>query len=180
MPTPRAVRKRRAVRVGMVLLGVALVAAVAGRVYLNSTMPRSAEQVAGVTAEEMRVLELVNHERAKAGMTALKLSARLAVAARGHSYDMALRHYFSHNSADGVSAERRIRGSGIDYENMAENIYTDDLPDAARVPERAVTAWLNSPGHRKNMLSPNLTETGVGMARAADGSTYVTQDFIRY
>jgi uncharacterized protein YkwD len=179
MPVPKAVRVRRAVRLAMALLGIALIAAIAGRVYLNTKRPQTVEQIAGVSAEEARILDLVNRERTKAGLTPLKLSGRLAVAARGHSYDMALRHYFSHQSADGVSAEQRIRGSGIDYDDMAENIYMDDLPDITLIPERAVKAWLNSPGHRKNMLSANLTETGIGMARAADGATYVTQDFIR-
>ena len=74
-------------------------------------------------------MELVNRERTKAGLAELRLSARLAVAARGHSYDMALRHYFSHQSADGVSPEQRIRGSGIDYVEVGENIYMEDYPD---------------------------------------------------
>ncbi|MGO9061651.1 MAG: CAP domain-containing protein [Candidatus Binataceae bacterium] len=178
MPTPKVVRRRRAVRGVMVLLGLGLIGAVAGRVYLNTRLPRSPEQIAGVSVEETRILELVNREREKAGLTDLKLSGRLAVAARGHSYDMALRHYFAHRSADGVSPEQRIRGSGIEYAEVAENIYMEDYPDQERMPERAIEGWLGSPGHRKNMLSPKFTETGVGTARAADGSTYVTQDFI--
>lgn len=179
MPTPMAVRRRRSVRLAMGSLGVLLVAAVAGRVYLTASRPPTDEQVAGVSAEEARILELVNRERGKVGLAALKLSGRLAVAARGHSYDMALRHYFSHNSADGVSPEQRIRGSGIDYAEIGENIYVDDFPDRERLAERAVEGWLGSPGHRKNMLSPAFNQTGVGMARASDGSTYITQDFIR-
>ena len=55
----------------------------------------------------------------------------------------------------------------------------EDLPDRVRLAERAVAGWMGSPGHRKNMLSPSFNETGVGMARADDGSTYITQDFIR-
>ncbi len=179
MPTPKAVRQRRAVRAGMVLLGLALIGAIAARIYLNAESPRSAEQLAAVSAEEARIMELVNRARTKAGLAELKLSARLAVAARGHSYDMALRHYFSHQSADGVSPEQRIRGSGIDYVEVGENIYMEDYPDRERMAERAVQGWLASPAHRKNMLSPVFTQAGVGLARAADGSTYVTQDFIR-
>jgi uncharacterized protein YkwD len=179
MPTPKAVRRRRAVRVGMVFLGTALLGAIAARIYLNARSRPSAEQIAGVSSEESRIMQLVNRERTKAGLAQLKLSARLAVEARGHSYDMALRHYFSHQSADGVSPEQRIRGSGIDYVEVGENIYMDDYPDHQRLAERAVRGWLGSPGHRKNMLSPVFTEAGVGLARAADGSTYVTQDFIR-
>jgi uncharacterized protein YkwD len=179
MPTPKVVRQRRAVRAGMALLGLALAGAIAVRIYLNTSLPHSVEQIAGVSSEETRILDLVNVERAKAGRAALKLSGRLAVAARGHSYDMALRHYFSHSSADGVSPEQRIRGSGIDYSEIGENIYMEDYPDHGRLAERALEGWLASPGHRKNMLSPVFNETGVGLARAADGTTYVTQDFIR-
>ncbi|HZY59305.1 MAG TPA: CAP domain-containing protein [Candidatus Binataceae bacterium] len=179
MPTPKVVRQRRAVRAGMALLGLALAGAIAARIYLNTSLPHSVEQIAGVSSEETRILDLVNVERAKAGRAALKLSGRLAVAARGHSYDMALRHYFSHSSADGVSPEQRIRGSGIDYLEVGENIYMETYPDHEWLAERAVQGWLGSPGHRKNMLSPAFTDAGVGLARAADGSTYVTQDFIR-
>lgn len=179
MPVPKVVRQRRAVRLVMVLLGLGLIGAVAGRVYFNMKLPRSEEELAGVNAEESRILDLVNQERKKAGLAELKLSGRLAVAARGHSYDMALRHYFSHQSADGVSPEQRIRGSGIAYAEMGENIYMEDYPGRDGMPERAIAGWLGSPNHRKNMLSPRFTATGVGTARAADGSTYVTQDFIK-
>src|SRR5690242_18155624 len=154
MPTPRVVRQRRYVRLAMLFLALLLAGAVAGRVYLSSTRPPSAEQAAGVSLEEAQVLDLVNRERAKAGLPTLKLERRLAVAARGHSYDMALRRYFSHRSADGVSAEQRLRGSDIGYAEMGENIYMDDLPDASGLAQRAVRGWMASPGHRKNMLSP--------------------------
>jgi uncharacterized protein YkwD len=179
MPVPKVVRQRRAVRRVMLLLGLGLIVAIAARVYLNTRLPLSQEQIAGVSPEETRILELVNQARKKAGLVELKLSARLAVAARGHSYDMALRHYFAHESADGVSPEQRIRGSGIAYAEMGENIYMEDYPNREGMPERAIEGWLGSPGHRKNMLSPKFTASGVGTARAADGSTYVTQDFIR-
>ena len=97
---------------------------------------------------------------AKRGSTELKLSARLAVAARGHSYDMAMRHYFLIRVPTALVPEQRIRGSGIDYAEVGENIYMEDYPDHERLAERAVKGWLGSPGHRKNMLSPIFTERG--------------------
>jgi CBS domain-containing protein len=66
----------------MLALGALFVAAVAGRIYLIARLPPSAEQVAGVSGEEALILELVNRERAKANLPPLKLSGRLAVAAR--------------------------------------------------------------------------------------------------
>src|SRR5262245_56115040 len=79
MPTPKAVRRRRAVRVGMVFLGTALLGAIAARIYLNARSRPSAEQIAGVSSEESRIMQLVNRERTKAGLARLKLSARLVV-----------------------------------------------------------------------------------------------------
>ena len=178
MPTPRVVRQRRSVQLLMASLGVLLAASIVGRIYLSSR-PLDEEQAAGVSAEEADILELVNRERAKAGVPLLTLSGRLAVVARGHSYDMALRHYFSHVSPDGVTPQQRIRGSGIAFAQMGENIYEEDFPNRGQLAQRAVQAWLGSPSHRKNMLSPVFQETGVGLARSADGTTYVTQDFIR-
>ncbi len=179
MPTPAVVHRRRTVRLAMVSLAVALAAAVGARVYLITYRPLSSEEAAGISAEEASILDLVNRQRAQAGLAPLKMSGRLSVAARGHSYDMALRGYFSHRSADGVSAAQRIRGSGIQYWEMGENIYQDDFPDRQSLAQRAVQAWMASPGHRQNLLSPKFTETGIGAARAADGSTYITEDFVQ-
>jgi uncharacterized protein YkwD len=179
MPIPRVVHRRRNVRIAMASLGVLLVAAIGGRVYLITQRPLSSEQLAAVDPQEAKILELVNGKRAKSGLAPLKLSARLTVAARGHSYDMALRGYFSHQSADGVGPGERIRGSGIQYAQMGENIYEDDLPDRRQLPERAIQAWMQSPRHRQNLLSPRFSETGIGAARAADGATYITEDFVQ-
>jgi|SRR5271166_2485242 len=68
-------------------------------------------------------MELVNRTRSAAGRSPLAWSPRLAVIARGHSYDMALRHYLAHQSLDGVSPAQRIHGEGIGYQELGENIY---------------------------------------------------------
>ena len=123
-------------------------------------------------------MTLVNQERARDGLAPLKFSPRLAVIARGHSYDMALRHYRSHNSPDGVAPAERISGVGISYKAVGENIYVDDSGESADVPRRALYGWMHSPEHLANITSGEFTETGVGIAQSADGATYVTQDFI--
>lgn len=99
--------------------------------------------------------------------------------ARGHSYDMAMRHYLAHNSPDGVAPSDRISGVGLDYRAVGENIYMDDDGNSADVPQRAMNGWLKSPEHLANIVSGKFTETGVGIAQSADGITYVTQDFLR-
>jgi uncharacterized protein YkwD len=178
MPTPTVVRRRRAIKAGIGLLVLSLIAAIIARFYMMYTAPPSPEKVSGLTDQETEILGLVNQQRVRDGMRPLKFSPRLAVIARGHSYDMAMRHYLAHNSPDGVAPADRISGAGLGYRAVGENIYMDDDADSADVPRRAMSGWLKSPEHLANIISDKFTETGVGIAQSADGSTYVTQDFV--
>jgi uncharacterized protein YkwD len=178
MPTPTVVRRRRAIKAGIGLLVLSLIAAIIARFYMMYTAPPSPEKVSGLTDQETEILGLVNQQRVRDGMRPLKFSPRLAVIARGHSYDMAMRHYLAHNSPDGVAPADRISGAGLGYRAVGENIYMDDDADSADVPRRAMNGWLKSPEHLANIISDKFTETGVGIAQSADGSTYVTQDFV--
>ena len=179
MPTPAVVRRRRVLRAGIGLLVLSLIAAIVARLYLMYSVPASPEKVSGLTEQETEIMGLVNQQRARGGLPPLKFSPRLAVIARGHSYDMAMRHYLAHNSPDGVAPAERISGVGIGYKAVGENIYMDDLADSADLPVRAMKGWLKSPEHLANIVSGTFTETGVGIAQSADGAIYVTQDFIR-
>jgi uncharacterized protein YkwD len=179
MPTPTVVRRRRAIKAGIGLLILSLLAAIIARLYmLYRAAPPTPEKVSGLTEQEGEIIALVNRERTRDGLPPLKFSPRLAVIARGHSYDMAIRHYRSHNSPDGVAPADRISGVGISYKAVGENIYVDDSADSADVPQHALTGWMHSPEHLANIISGEFTETGVGIAQSADGATYVTQDFI--
>lgn len=178
MPTPTVVRRRRAIKAGMGLLVVSLIGAVVVRLYLLQSAPPSPEEVAGLTLQEAEILKMVNEERHRSGRKPLKFSARLAVVARGHSYDMAMRHYLSHGSPEGTGPADRVKGVGIVYQALGENIYMDDYREPNGLAARATQGWLKSATHRDTMLSDKFAETGVGVARAADGSFYVTQDFI--
>jgi len=178
MRTPKVVKRRRAMRAGVGVVITALLAAIAMRVYLTRNAPRSPEEMAGVSEPESEIIEAVNAERVRRGLKPLKFSPRLAVVARGHSYDMAMRHYLAHNSPDGVAPADRISGAGLGNRTVGENIYMDDDADSAGVPRRAMNGWLKSPEHLANIISDKFTETGVGIAQSADGSTYVTQDFV--
>ena len=178
MPTPTVVRRRRAIKAGISLLVLSLLAAIIARFYLMYTAPPSPEKVSGLTDQETAILGLVNQQRVREGLRPLKFSARLAVIARGHSYDMAMRNYLAHNSPDGVAPTDRISGVGIGYHAIGENIYMDDDGDPADLPRRAMNGWLKSPEHLANIVSGKFTETGVGIAQSADGRTYVTQDFV--
>jgi uncharacterized protein YkwD len=133
---------------------------------------------AGVSAQESDILGLVNGERRRAGEAPLRTSQRLILAARGHSYDMALHHYLGHKGQAGDSPAQRVSAVGVDNLKVGENVYAEQRsPD--NLPERVLNEWMATPGHRVNILSPEFTATGVGVARAADGTTYVTQDFVK-
>src|SRR5208283_4515254 len=168
MRTPKVVKRRRAVQAGIAM-----------RVYLTRNSPPSPEEMAGVSEPEADIIKEVNAERARRGLKALKFSPRLAVVARGHSYDMAIRHYRDHNSPEGSTPADRVRGVGVDFTAIAENIYVDDYHKLESLGARALKGWLDSPEHRANLLSPDFIETGIGIARSDDGLTYVTQDFVR-
>ncbi len=179
MRTPKVVKHRRALRAAIGVVATALLAAIAMRVYLTRHAPPSPEEMAGVSEPEADIIGQVNAERVRRGLKVLKFSPRLAVVARGHSYDMAIRHYRGHNSPEGSTPADRVRGVGMECTAVAENIYVDDYHKFESIGARALKGWLDSPEHRANLLSPDFVETGIGIARSNDGLTYVTQDFVR-
>ncbi len=124
------------------------------------------------TELENEVVRLTNAERAKAGCGALTHDAKLRAAAFGHSADMSAKGYFSHTSQDGRSFSDRIKATGFSFTAAAENI-AKGYPTAAAV----VKGWMDSPGHRQNML--NCAYTHIGVGHAAAGGPYWTQDFAR-
>lgn len=125
---------------------------------------------ASVHAYERAVVELVNEHRASYGLSPLTLSEDLCVKARIKSKDMADNNYFSHNSPTYGSPFDMMKALGISYRSAAENIAMGQTTPAA-----VVTAWMNSQGHRENILSEKYTTIGVGYV--ADGN-YWTQWFI--
>src|ERR1700721_4435843 len=153
MPTPTVVRRRRAIKTGIGVLVLSLLAAIIARFYMMYSAPPSPEKVSGLSDQETEILGLVNQQRVWAKLRPLKFSARLGVIARGHSYDMAMRHYLAHNSPDGVAPADRISGVGIGYHAIGENIYMDDNADPGDLPRRAMNGWLKSPEHLANIVS---------------------------
>jgi uncharacterized protein YkwD len=163
----------------MGLLVLSLMSVAVLRIYVLSREAPSPEQATGLTDRESAILNRVNAERIRSGLRPLKISARAAVVARGHSLDMAMRHYLAHLSPDGIGPAERLKGEDIAFTVVAENIYADDYRDREHLAERAVEGWLKNVEHRATMLSDKFTATGVGVAESDDGKTYVTQVFIR-
>ncbi|MDP9816425.1 CAP domain-containing protein [Spirilliplanes yamanashiensis] len=123
-------------------------------------------------SEEAEVTRLVNEERERAGLDPVTAERRLTTAARQHSQDMARRDYFSHTSRNGTTFGERITRNGYRWRAAAENI-----AKGQESPAEVMTSWMNSPGHRANILNEDLEEIGVGVARDADGRLVWTQDF---
>ncbi len=125
---------------------------------------------AAVLTYETEVIRLVNEARAENGLSALKPNWELSRVARYKSQDMKDNGYFSHTSPTYGSPFSMMKNFGISYRSAGENIAMGQ-----RTPEAVVNAWMNSSGHRANILSPSFTEIGVGYV--ADGK-YWTQMFI--
>ena len=127
-----------------------------------------AQAAAPDLGQQNRVVELVNQARAQAGCRPLEVDDRLVAAANGHSSDMAARHYFAHTTPEGVTFDERIEQAGYPQPG-AENI-AQGQQDADAV----MRSWMDSEGHRDNILNCDLAKIGVGVET---GSRTWTQDF---
>jgi uncharacterized YkwD family protein/spore coat assembly protein SafA len=123
-----------------------------------------------VTAYEQEVVRLVNVERNKQGLKSLTSDWQLSRVARYKSQDMKDKGYFSHTSPTYGSPFEMMKSFGISYRTAGENI-----AKGQRTPDEVVKAWMNSSGHRANILSRSFTKIGVGYVK--DGN-YWTQMFI--
>lgn len=123
-----------------------------------------------VTAYEAEVVRLVNVARAQNGLAALSTNWELSRVARYKSQDMIDKHYFSHTSPTYGTPFEMMKAFGLTYRTAGENIAYGQ-----RTPQEVVTAWMNSSGHRANILNASYTQIGVGYV--ANGN-YWTQMFI--
>jgi uncharacterized YkwD family protein len=117
-----------------------------------------------------QVIDLTNAQRSKNGLPALKADSQLNGVAQKKSVDMAQNNYFSHTSPTYGSPFDMMRDFGVTYRSAGENI-----AQGQRTPQEVVTAWMNSEGHRKNILSANFTHIGVGYEKSGN---HWTQMFI--
>lgn len=119
-----------------------------------------------------RVVDLVNEERAKENLSPLTVNASVQAAAQVRAKEC--EQYFSHTRPNGSSFATTLREQGVTYKSAGENIAWGQ-----RTPEEVVTAWMNSSGHRKNIMNPNFTTIGVGYYENAKGTDYWCQLFTR-
>lgn len=126
-----------------------------------------------VKSIENQVIQLTNQERAKNGLKPLAADWQLSRVARYKSVDMRDKNYFSHTSPTYGSPFNMIQSFGVTYRSAGENIAAGQ-----RTPSEVVQSWMNSPGHRKNILNASYTHIGVGHASGGSYGHYWTQMFI--
>ncbi|MFJ7958949.1 sigma-70 family RNA polymerase sigma factor [Streptomyces sp. NPDC096319] len=124
----------------------------------------------GSGSTEQEVISLVNAERSKAGCGPLTEHPLLTKAAQGHSDDMAARNFFDHTNPDGDGPGERVTAAGYTWSTYGENI-AQGQTTAAQV----MDSWMNSPGHRANILNCDFKEIGIGLHQS--GGPYWTQVF---
>ncbi|MGW5135884.1 CAP domain-containing protein [Streptomyces sp. NPDC004135] len=127
---------------------------------------------AGLERTAAAVIDLTNQARARAGLPPLAADPRLTAAAQAHSADMVTRAFYAHTAPDGSRPWDRAAAAGSTRRAIGENIACGQ-----RSPADVVEGWLNSPGHRANILKPDFTHIGIGFAGGGRAGTYWTQMF---
>jgi uncharacterized protein YkwD len=140
----------------------------------STTTPTSTAPTTTASSYAEEVVRLTNVQRVANGCPELTVDATLTAVAQAHSQDMATNDYCDHTSQDGRSPFQRMIDAGYRYSTAAENIAAGYASPAA-----VVDGWMNSSGHRANILNCSLRQIGVGYATSASSHyrTYWTQDF---
>ncbi|GAA0777549.1 CAP domain-containing protein [Clostridium subterminale] len=128
---------------------------------------------------EQLIVTKVNEERARAGMSTLSYSSLMEKYARIKSKDMGDRNYFDHKNLEGELITSQMARDGISYRAWGENIaYIGGVSDINELANQFMINWMNSQGHRENILSPDYTSIGVGVYKAGN-RYYATQEFYK-
>jgi len=131
-----------------------------------------------LTRMEQALVEAVNRFRAENHKIALARRADLDAVARGHSDDMAGRHYLSHQAPEGGNWVDRLEAARVDGFSMAgENV---GMTTKADPNGEILQGWIHSPAHRENLLNAPYNATGLGIARSSDGALYYTQLYLSF
>ena len=126
------------------------------------------------SSQAVEILNLVNQERSKNGLQPLTLSEKLTSIANTQAQDMASKNYFSHTSPTYGSPFDMLKRFGVSYSYAGENIAAGQ-----RSATEVMNAWMNSSGHRANILNANYTQLGVGYTQGGSYGTEWVQLFIR-
>jgi len=127
-----------------------------------------------ISADEQELINLVNEARQKEKLSPVKPNKILFATARAHAGNMAQQKQMNH-VLDGKGPAQRLLGAGYVFSNCAENIAAGQGQTLADV----FNGWMNSPGHRANILGKQFRDIGIGIASGSDNQTYYTQVFGR-
>lgn len=142
-------------------------------VATETTVPQvhPVQTVVPDSSESQQALNLLNQDRANQGLPPLRLNAQLSNLALYYAQDMSNRQFFSHNNPEGQSPFDRMHKWGVPFgyagENLAINV---NIASAEQ-------AFMNSSGHRANILNPHYTQVGIGVQHTSRGNVYVVQEF---
>ncbi len=139
----------------------------------GDTVPVDDDPLPGDTREE-EVLILVNQVRAEYDLAPVQWHEGAAAVALAHSKDMRDRDFFDHVNPDGLDAGDRLTAAGVEFSGWGENIARGYL-----TPESVMEGWMNSPGHRANILSEHWTHLGIGVTAPVTPGPWWTQNFLR-
>ena len=143
-----------------------------GILVLNNKVYNTLNVEGRETVLERISFEVTNSFRVKNGLDELEWCEEVAVVARKHSEDMKNNNFFTHESLDGTKFSDRIDNAGINWWSCAENIaagYSEGF--------HATYGWINSSGHRRNILNSDMERLGVGIVKGGSYRIYYTQDF---
>lgn len=138
----------------------------------STTTPEQPENNNGLTADEQETFDLINLKRAEAGLSALQIDSEVQNVARAKAQDMVNNSYFSHTSPTYGSPFDMLKSYGITYKAAGENIAGNSSNSGA------VNAWMNSEGHRANILSNNYNYTGLAVVDSPKYGKLYVQMFI--
>jgi uncharacterized protein YkwD len=127
----------------------------------------------GISTDEQKAFALLNADRTANGLQPLKLNAQLSSLGKNYAKDMINRGFFAHNNPEGQTPFDRMHQAGVNYTYAGENLAINTSVTAAE------KAFMNSTGHRANILNKNYTEVGLGVQTNSKGSVYVVQEFIK-
>lgn len=128
---------------------------------------------------EQAIFNKVNEERAKAGVAPLSYNTTMEKYARIKSKDMGDNNYFSHTDKSGNYINTKMKADGVTYQAWGENIaYIGGVTDPVALANQFMTNWMNSEGHKKNILSTDFSSIGVGVYKVGN-KVYATQEFYR-
>lgn len=128
---------------------------------------------------ENMIFNKVNEERSKNGLTPLSYNSTMEHYARIKSQDMGDRGYFDHKNPEGELMTAQMQRDGVSYNSWGENIaYIGGVSDASTLANQFMTNWMNSSGHRANILSSNFNSIGIGVYKIGN-TVYATQEFYK-